>query len=562
MTNQILNTIISNTHFSIMGHYADRIYIRSHRSGSFISCGARDISKGIIRQLAPQEFWRGYCPSDSSLAHVIETVSELICRGAEHKGIFDVKKIRGCGAWIDEGKPIFHLGTKILSGDNYIDIRDFKSEFVYPIKYDLMIKSCPMLPKEQSSLLIELCNKLSWEDSKSGMLFAGWLFMAPLCGALPWRSHIYILGGPGTGKSYVMSTMIPSILGELPLKVQGASTEAGIRQYLDNDARPVIFDEAEGNDQAAQFRLQAILSLARQASTPDAAAIIKGSVDGGKTHIYFIRSVFAMSSIELPIKEEADKQRFTILRLRPFPKGTNIEKFQEILKFSSFVTPEYSSGLLSRGMKLLPKIIATQKIFMEVGEIIFGKRRVADQMSMMLAGVWHLTHDEIIEKDYALEWMLEFEWREQQEIAVSTHDMDLLNYILDYNQNHALDGGGQVSRTTRELIEISLNGRPIGDTSRLDKIEANRIIKRYGFRINEDRLEISNKSQFIKKIIKDTHWAFPCHESLGRINGAEKSNQKVSRFADIVSSYVSIPMNLVLEGNPEPEQQETTEEEW
>lgn len=550
-----LNIILENEHFSLMGHYGGRIFCYSHRSGDFISFKSNEIPKGEIRRLAPMSWWQSFCPPDkNSLAQVVEFAAEMICRASETKGIFDIKKIRGCGAWMDEGKAIFHLGTKILIEDQYIEVNKFKSKFIYPIKHDLMIKNSPILQIKESVKLVNLCNKLSWEDKKSGMLFAGWLFMAPLCGALHWRSHIYILGGPGTGKSYVMSTLIPSVLGELPLKIQGSSTEAGIRQYLNNDARPIIFDEAEGNDQYAQFRLQSILSLARQASTPDGAPIVKGTNSQEGANTYFVRSCFAMSSIELPIKEEADKQRFTILRLKPFPNGTNIEKFKEILKYAEFLTPEYSSGLLSRGLKLLPIIRESQRIFMEVGEIVFGKRRIADQMSMMLAGLWHLCHDEAVNKDYALKWLLKQEWREQQEIAMSSHDTDLLRHILDHTQNYVIDNGGQISRSLREIIDVAVNGKSYREEGRLAKEESLKILRRNGFRINETTIEISNKSEFIKNVLKGTHWNYPCHESLARIPGALKSGDKNSRFDNLISKYVSIPLNLVLE--------ETLQEEW
>lgn len=543
-----LNKIIDNEHYSIMGHFADQIYFYSHRTGEFLSCGTTDVSKGIIRRLAPADFWQSFCPDDKlSPSAITEIASEMLCRASEVKGIFDVRKIRGCGTWMDKNIPILHLGTKILRNGEYINVKDFKSNYVYPIKHDLMVKNGESLSKEECQKLINLCNKLSWEDEKSGMLLAGWLFMAPLCGALHWRSHLYILGGPGTGKSYIMSTLIPKVLGEFPLKIQGSSTEAGIRQYLDNDARPIIFDEAEAKDQQAKFRLQSILSLARQASTPDSAPIIKGSADGHKANIYFLRSVFAMSSIELPIIDEADKQRFTILRLKPFPHNQNLEKFRDIQNYSKFLNEEYSAGLLAKGMENLTRIRLNQEIFMEAGESVFGKRRVADQMSMMLTGAYCMTNEGFITYDEAIAWMNKYNWDEQKEIAVSSHDIDLLNYILDYVQNFMIDVGGQLNRSIREIIDIAVNGKPYREGGRLAQDEAIKILKRYGFRITDKYLEIANKSDFLKKILRDTQWNYPCFESLGRIKDVVKCNDKISRFGDFVSKFTAIPLRMVLE---------------
>ena len=564
-----IDTIISNEHFSIMGQYAGRIYVYSHRSGDFITLKANEIPKGEIRRLAPMGWWASFVPPDQgkSPGVITDVAAELIVRAAEVKGIFDMKKIRGCGAWIDKDIPVFHLGTKMLVNNEYIDIRSFKSDFIYPIKHDLSLKFEDKLPCTEAAKLVKLCNMLSWEDSKSGMLFAGWLFTAPLCGAMYWRSHIYIIGGAGTGKSYITNTIIPRVLGDLPLKVQGSSTEAGIRQALDNDARPIIFDEAEPNDPNARARLQSIISLARQASTPDGAPIVKGTASQSGASMYYIRSAFALSSIEMPLKEEADRQRFTILRLHAFPANQNIERFKALTEYSEFLTPSYSSALLSRGLSMLPIIRQNQRVFMEQGEIIFGKRRVSDQMSMMLAGLYALIHDDPITPQYALEWLQKHDWHEQKDISTSSHSIDLLNHILDHTRDYTLDSGHRISRSVRELVEAATSDLSYMDTSKISSQEASSILSRNGLRVvttssikSENVLAIANKSDFIKGIIKDTHWNYPCYETLSRIQGAVRSGEKTIRF-DASSTggirCIFIPLSVIL-----PTQEVLDESDW
>jgi len=85
------------------------------------------------------------------------------------------------------------------------------------------------------------------------------------------------------GKTWLVDNIIAPALGDSSLTVQSNSTEAGIRQRLKQDARPVIFDEAEGESQHARQRMQAVLELARQASSDGVAEIAKGTA-GGKAY--------------------------------------------------------------------------------------------------------------------------------------------------------------------------------------------------------------------------------------------------------------------------------------
>ena len=52
----------------------------------------------------------------------------------------------------------------------------------------------------QAYEILELAQQFQWDVQASGMLLAGWVALAPICGALDWRPHIWLTGGAGTGK--------------------------------------------------------------------------------------------------------------------------------------------------------------------------------------------------------------------------------------------------------------------------------------------------------------------------------------------------------------------------
>src|SRR3546814_12291625 len=100
---------------------------------------------------------------------------------------------------------------------------------------------------------------------------AGWIAIAVICGALNWRPHVWLTGSSGSGKSWLLDNVIRPLIGAIAVHCHSNSTEAGIRQTLATDARPVLFDEAESEDAKAQVRIQQVLELSRQSSSENGA---------------------------------------------------------------------------------------------------------------------------------------------------------------------------------------------------------------------------------------------------------------------------------------------------
>ena len=153
------------------------------------------------------------------------------------------------------------------------------------------------------------------------------------------------------------------VLAALALLAQGKTTEAGLRGELRLDARPVVFDEAESQNDADRARMQQVLDLARVASSEDGADIIKGTRDGGATR-YRIRSCFAFASVNLGLSQAADESRAVVLNIAPSPdKGAREDAFERLKRLHAEVlTPDFPARLLARTLKLLPAIRANADV--------------------------------------------------------------------------------------------------------------------------------------------------------------------------------------------------------
>lgn len=161
-------------------------------------------------------------------------------------GYFDVSKRRGRGVWLDNNRLVLHLGDRLYVDKREVEINKLESKHRYracvsiPFSYDNIASG-----KDGEKLLV-ICTKLPWVKEPTAYLLAGWLFLARLCGALKWRSSVWIYGPRGSGKTYIIADFIRLFLGDFAIIPKGKSTAAGIRQALRGDALPTVFEEAEG----------------------------------------------------------------------------------------------------------------------------------------------------------------------------------------------------------------------------------------------------------------------------------------------------------------------------
>ena len=213
-------------------------------------------------------------------------------RNCRDIGIYDPDRLRGRGAWIDDGKALLHLGNRIICNGADLGLIVPGSRYVYESARPLSVISAPPLQTQDAYWLMKISAQLRWERPVYAKLFAGWTAIAPICGALAWRPSIWITGGPGSGKSWLRENIMATCLGNVALAVQSKTSEAGIRQSLGSDARPVLFDEAEREDHQAAQRMQAVLDLVRQSSSEGGAEIIKGTGNQTGAKRYRIRSMF------------------------------------------------------------------------------------------------------------------------------------------------------------------------------------------------------------------------------------------------------------------------------
>lgn len=496
-----------------------------YRTNVIVKLSAGGISTSNLLQLAPLNYWEGHFPKNGRSGGVkfeINQIADYLINVCGKLGIFNPNKIRGRGAWIDNGVPVIHCGDKLIVNGVETPFNKHRSKFIYEAGQELGFSLSEPLKKTDAYKLIQMLERLNWARDIDARLIAGWIVIATLCGALNWRSHLWLTGSSGSGKSEIMKKFIKTFLGQMLVDAQGATTEAGIRQYLKADALPVVFDEAEAEDRKSAERMQSVLEIMRASSTSDGGKIFKGSA-GGAAAQFNIRSCFAFASIGANLTQRSDISRITVIEIKKDDSPNAKEKWHETLDmYGKTVTDEFVQAFQSRAVMMLPTILKNAAVFSNAAAAELDNQRTGDQLGALLAGAYSLTSDNVISFEDAKKWIKERDWSEERLQESTRDEIKVVNKIMDA-EAHVETTVGIKTRTIGELIVISRGDTVSEYESGLIPVDlAKMTLRRLGMKVEDRFVIFSDNSEFISKALTDTAYRKNYHTILSRVDGAEK----------------------------------------
>lgn len=529
-----------NGHFSILGYNRGTYYIFQHGKRQIAEITKGDMSEIGLIELAPLNWWEIKFPGERSKIDT-KAAAEFIIRTAERRGIYDTSRIRGRGAWTDDGRMVYHHGAYLSVDGEPTDITEIKSRYVYELDKSLPAPADLALTSEEGEAILDVCKMFRWSKPGSAALLAGWVALAPMCGALRWRPHIWLTGGAGCGKSTVLN-FAHHLLAGLDLFAQGNSSEAGIRQTLRADARPVLFDESESNEESDARRVQNVLSLIRQASTESEAQTLKGTA-GGASMSFHIRSMFCLASIQVALKHQADVERLAVLALRPKREDKDAAGTWERLRTAMYQIqrdPDLPARLFRRSMDLLPMTLKNIEVFANAAAKRFNSQRDGDQYGTLLAGAWSLISTKVATTDEAMEMIDSYDWSEHREQNDSDEGQRALAALLEAHVR--IKGGIEV--TVYELVCCAF-GEP-SDIVDLNKQTADALLQRHGMKVKGDRLMLSNNSNELRRLFNGTTFEADYRGVLLRVDGADRNDNKPTKFNGVQTKCITLPIGPIV----------------
>lgn len=461
--------------------------------------------------------------------------SDLL-RRCDAVGYFDPdKQIRGPGPWLnDDGELVVHCGDRVLRGTEWTKAGFRDGRYIYPTYPRMMMP--PSAPAEAYEVqeLMEFLGRWNWRWGECApRVLIGWIFAALVCGALPWRPHIWVTGGRGQGKS-TLESLIFGILGDA-LKRASDPTGAGVRNKLNGAALPVALDEVEFDP--SNRRAQDCIELARIGSTDNQASIVRADPSGG-TNSWSIRACFYFTSVfHAPMKPQ-DRSRITVLELAPLKDSSNKRFVQsQIAKFSK-MAPRFHARMISRWDTFQVNLLTYEEALSESFD-----GRVADQFGTLLAVAETMLEDEAADPREVKEFLAQLDIKTH----VDGDDMDdpeeCLNRLLSWPADIWRSGD---RHTIGSLVADAL-ATPLGETRRA--------LPRLGISIqpprgNPEYLAIANNHNNIERIYQDTRFALRGWiQAFKRMNGAETGRPTVN-FAGVRSRAVFVPIDLIKDPDP------------
>ena len=527
------------------------------------------ISRSTMNVVAPYTFFRGAFPWIDKQMALYEHLSEEVARLAlSVVGRYDPIACNGLGVWDDSGKTVINLGDVIVDNNERIGLADFEGSRSYESAVPKKLKlDNPLSAQEAAKVSQLVTNGLNWERRQHADYLLGWLYLAPLCGVLDWRPHIWLHGEKGTGKTWIMENIVKPMLGPWCNYYKSNITEAGVRQGLLNNALPVLLDEAESNTPRTAENITSIVEFARQASSNTEANIVKGS-RGGRPVNFRAQSMFCFSSINPAIKEAADKTRFAMLRLVADKSKDGMSRFLETKKqMKELIGSGFYDRMITRGVRDIEKIKKIIEIFREAVAMKFNDNRVADQYGTLLAGRYAFTFDNIPDKEQVAEFIEnKIDWEDEREAFEDTLALQALNVMRQHEirfhreQMPAVDlqFADVVERAAADSLWLMGNTR---DGVSADMCEAE--LRKFGVIVENNFVYIANTSEKIKnEVFKGKPFAVNYKTIFKGIEGAlfaseakKQLGRENRRFSAAigVARFVAIPVNIFVGKEKEQE---------
>jgi putative DNA primase/helicase len=540
--------------FTCLGFDDGGYFYQPNNTGQVVRLGRGNHTGTHLVSLAPLAYWETLFPNKNGV-NWTAAASSLFDQQAS-VGVFDSDRIRGRGAWWDDGRAVLHLGDRLLvNGVLHPISRRPPSRFNYQrlATIDLPTDIKP-LSDHQGAEILDIASRFLWEVPASGLLLAGWAALAPICGSLQWRPHVWLTASAGSGKSAILERFLGTLLKGIALWPLGSTTESAIRQELRADAKPVIMDEAESNEAGDRKRIQEILALARVASSSSGRGFVgRGGADGVAQR-FTARAMFLLCSISTALKQGADSSRFAQLTLRN-PNVLALDQRRSHWDaldrdMTALITPEVGHRMLMRSVQLIPVIRDSVAVFRRAAALRFDSQRQGDQYGTLLAGAWSLMNAQVATEADAYALIDSNDWAAYREAAEQPDEERCLQHILQHqlrveverteiSAGKVFSRNAVVTRTVWELVEaIRGNAEPADVPAEAAEAHLGRI----GIRVMDGRLVIANTALGLQKLLANTAWSHSWPTVLSRLPGATKAGKV--RFKGMADSSRAVSMPL------------------
>ena len=429
-----------------LGYNGNMFYYTSSTFKQVLPLAAASHSKINFFSLAEKKYWgKKYgitSEEDNSVFIPYDDIASALMAECRKLGIFDPQKVRGVGVWKDDEDFVINNGESIMPYK--------KSNYHYQVCPQISYDTTVELSDEDAVAIVSSFSNLCYKNKKDAIILSAFIAQAQIFSVLPWRFHVWLSGSRGTGKSKILEWISRMITN--PLMVIG-STTAGVIQYLQNDARVTVYDEAEPESDY----IVKIIELARQMSTLGEFKVLRGTTSG-KAISTNTNTIFALGSIQIPVLNGADRSRFFVVEMDTI--ANQAQETYEIISENFNNIAKNKNMLFARCFNNINVIIKNFEKISKYLKSIKQEPRMADQIGMMLACYAIMHHKNILtdEEVVSLSEYYQIDSSEYKKQNESNDNQDCLDAIFDVviDSRDGLTIGSAIEKMRENNFESSI----------------------------------------------------------------------------------------------------------
>ncbi|WP_068115255.1 hypothetical protein [Tropicimonas marinistellae] len=311
-------------------------------------------------------------------------------------------QVRSLGTWRGPGgAPLAHVGDTLLLPDGAQPAGAFLERAIYPAAPGCPTPgSVPAAALELAFVRDRIRDTWAWGRPIDADVAMGWVGQAVL-GQFPrWRTHMWIQGKLGSGKSTLVR-ILSSLLGGMSGGVKKGASEAAVRQATNRQAIVRIFDEAETTGEAGQ--VEAIIALFRLMSDADGAQVERGTAQHAAIR-FALFGAGLLASIVPGIMQPQDRSRFVMLSMQARPDASDATDAAARLADLEEDALNLGPAVWRRMLDLAPqRWDDAHRRYAALVQTMGGDSRAGDTIGAVLAGWDLMLHDTPLDDDRLVE---------------------------------------------------------------------------------------------------------------------------------------------------------------
>jgi putative DNA primase/helicase len=160
-------------YFKTLGHDHGRFFFWQHEAKQVLHySGTELMGDGAFSDLAPLLWWERKFNGggDTSDRERKKLASDWLKRTSYSRGIFNSRnKIRRRGAWMDDGRVVFHFGSQLTVDGVETAVHQIKkSRYIYELREELQMPSQTALTDDEGRHLLKVAGMFKWQKPGYG----------------------------------------------------------------------------------------------------------------------------------------------------------------------------------------------------------------------------------------------------------------------------------------------------------------------------------------------------------------------------------------------------------